>query len=371
MDPTLAEQQPIGTGHRIVDRHQPSVTVEYRKHPEFWAGDPFIERWHEPIIPEYANQYAQFTRGAITNFTPTARDVMLLQSDVPESVIIAHEIPQDTASIHKWGKFETDSRPWKDERVRIAFRQSIDYTSIAEFLSNKEAFEAAGIPVEVSMMTHSIHDPAFWLDPVKGELGDLSANYLFDLAAAKQLISAAGHEIVDLPYYVSGTEELPDAEQLVQDNLGSSGTFNVELIQVPRNEYRTIVNIDFAYAGVSSQNSGSENDVDYQLYRYYHTNRIGGVAFPDGRLDELAAAQRGEMDPEKRIVIMKDIQLYLAEKFFQNPGRSMYTLFSFRWPWLHNSNYANNNGSIGDIGGHPELGGHLHWLDADMPGRDG
>jgi hypothetical protein len=48
----------------------------------------------------------------------------------------------------------------------------------------------------------------------------------------------------------------------------------------------------------------------------------------------------------------------------------MYTTFSFRWPWLHNSTYANNNGGAGSIGGFPELGGHLHWLDETMPNRD-
>jgi hypothetical protein len=49
------------------------------------------------------------------------------------------------------------------------------------------------------------------------------------------------------------------------------------------------------------------------------------------------------------------------------PGRHLYTNFDFRWPWLHNIAY----GSPGSPPqGQPILGGHLQWLDPDMPGRN-
>src|SRR5688572_23531299 len=87
-DPDLARRVAIGTGFKILDKFQPSITHEYKKFPEYWGGDPFIDRWHFPIIPEYSNRYAQFVNGNITTFTPTARDVLQVAKDVPGAVII-------------------------------------------------------------------------------------------------------------------------------------------------------------------------------------------------------------------------------------------------------------------------------------------
>jgi hypothetical protein len=97
------------------------------------------------------------------------------------------------------------------------------------------------------------------------------------------------------------------------------------------------------------------------MYRDYHSSRVGGVAFPDAKVDAYADQQRNEVDYQKRLALIKEIELYLAERFLMNPGRNTFTTFSFRWPWLHNSNYSSGN---------PYFGGHLQWLDKDMPNRN-
>jgi peptide/nickel transport system substrate-binding protein len=374
-DPKLAEKTAIGTGYKILDKHQPSITVEYRKHPEYWGGDPFIDRWHEPIIPEYANRYAQFVQGNVTNFRPTARDVMLLKKDVPQAIIVAEEIPQIEVTRHKWGRQSPLQQPWKDERVRVALRRSINYTGIAEFLSNKKVFEGEGIPVEVSMMTHVMQNPAYWLNPEKNELGEFSQNYLFNLAEAKKLMTAAGFaEPVEIPFYVSqtATGQLTEEEVLVQNSLKEAGTFKPDFRLTPANEYRVNINVDGKYDGTQSQSGASGNDIDYVMFRDYHSSRVGGVAFPDPKMDQLAEAQRREADPVKRIQTIKDIQTYLAQKMYMNPGRSLYTVFSFRWPWVHNvgwgglSSYQTGRAPVSS----PDHGGHLYWLDKAMPNRD-
>jgi hypothetical protein len=62
--------------------------------------------------------------------------------------------------------------------------------------------------------------------------------------------------------------------------------------------------------------------------------------------------------------VIKEIQRYWAKVMPLPPGRHRYTEFAFRWPWLHNSNYAENRQS------NPDIGLHLHWLDPDMPNRE-
>jgi peptide/nickel transport system substrate-binding protein len=374
---TLAEQTAIGTGYKILDRHQPAITMEYRKNPDYWGGDPFIDRWHQPIIPEYSNRYAQFVRGNIMDFTPTARDVLLLHEDAPGAVIVAEQIPENSGTRMRFGLISPENQAWADPRVRIAFRRSIDFKSIGEFLSNKSSFDAAGIPVEVSPMTHLPQDPGYWLNPEKGDLGDLSANYLYDPAEAKKLTAAAGHNgPIPVPFYAVLTQgEIPEADQLVIDSMSRTGTVALDITRVPtaaeHNKYR----VNGLYDGLVPQ-SGSSDDADYFVFRDYHSqgNPNGRQAFPDPRIDQLGLAQRQELDLEKRRALLKEFQMFMAGWMATIPGRHLYTQFSFRWPWLRNNNYGTTYGNWVSQGsppdGFPVQGGHLHWLDPEMPDRD-
>jgi hypothetical protein len=89
----LARTVAIGTGHRILDNRQDSVAVDYRKNPDYWRGDPFIERWHYPIIPEYANRYAQFLAGHVALGTAMHEDgLRTLHARAPHDDAFEHEI---------------------------------------------------------------------------------------------------------------------------------------------------------------------------------------------------------------------------------------------------------------------------------------
>jgi ABC-type transport system substrate-binding protein len=372
-NPQQAEVLSVGTGYKILDKHQPAITMEYRKHKDYWGGDPFIERWHAPIIPEYANRYAQFVRGNIMDFTPTAQDVLLLHKDAPEAVVVAGSIwDEGNASKLAFGRRIPSSSPLADPRVRVAIRRSIDYKSIGEFLSNKEEFERNGIEVEVMPMTHLPHNPSYWLNPDKGELGAVSENYVFDPTEARRLITAAGHSVpVPLFYPVRLTQgqfETPD--QLVIDSMQKSGTLALDILRVPSApEYRKY-NIDREMDGLAGTQIGSgANEADYYITRDYSSFGPFGSenAFTHPRIDEIQIAQRREFDPEKRNAILKEFQRFTAEWMPAISGRHQFTNFSMRWPWLHNLNYG-ERGSPPE--GRPALGGHLHWLDPKMPGRD-
>src|SRR5688572_7887945 len=126
-DQNLAKSTSVGTGFKILDRHQASVTMEYRKHTEYWGGEPFIDRWHFPVIPEYANRYAQFVTGNIINFTPTSRDALGVAKDVPGAVIVASALADDHVSWFSFGRHDADIVPWKDPRVRVAIRRGLNF----------------------------------------------------------------------------------------------------------------------------------------------------------------------------------------------------------------------------------------------------
>jgi ABC-type transport system substrate-binding protein len=263
----------------------------------------------------------------------------------------------------------------------VAVRRSIDFLGIGKFLSNQAEFERNGIPVELTPMTHLPQSPGYWLNPEKNELGAVSANYLYDPAEAKKLTAAAGFtEPILLPYKVALSQgEISEDNLLVMDSLQASGAFILDIERVPtaaeHNKYR----IEGLFDGLIPQ-SGSTDDADYFVMREYHTDgRVGGrglqnQAYPDPRIDAIGEAQRSEIDRAKRNELLKDFQRLAAELMPAVPGRHLYTQFSFRWPWVHNLAYGTTVGNWPGGGspadGQPVLGGHLHWLDKDMPRRD-
>jgi ABC-type transport system substrate-binding protein len=371
-NPSLAQNTPIGTGYKILDRYDRAITFEYRKHKDYWGGEPFIDRWHAPIIPEYANRYSQFVSGNIMDFTPTAREVLLLAKDAPNAVIVANEIPYDVASRMRFGRQSPQNWPWADPRVRIAIRRSIDYKSIGEFLSNKEQFEAAGIDIEISPMSHLPQDPGYWLNPEKGELGKLSENYLYDPAEALKLTAAAGHrDPIVIPFYILlQAGEIAQEEQLVIDSLDRSSAIKLQVNRVASRPEHDRYRLYGEYDGLIPQ-GGSSHDPDYFITRDYHSKGRPATelqnVYPDARIDSIAEAQRRELDIDKRRQLLKDFQLLEAELMQGIPGRHLFTNFQFRWPWLRNINY----GEAGSPpAGRPVGGGHLHWLDPEMPNRE-
>jgi peptide/nickel transport system substrate-binding protein len=371
-NPGLAEVTCVGTGYKILDKNEPAITLEYRKHAAYWGGEPFIDRWHTPIIPEYSNRYAQFVRGNIMDFTPTAKDVLLLAKDAPDTVIVAQDIPDDNVTRMRFGSMSPAQQAWKDPRVRVAVRRSIDFKKIGEFLANQQQLEGAGIAIDVSPMTHLNHDPGFWLNPEAGELGALSGNYIYDPAEAKKLTAAAGFsQPIEMRFFVLPAEGIvPETEQLVMDSLAAAGAFKLNphfaQSETEQREYRTAgTTVD----GLIAQ-SGSTGEADRFIFRDYHSQGNmprGPQAFPDQRLDDLAVKQRSELDVEKRLQLLKDFQMLTAELMPTIPGRHLFTTLAFRWPWLHNLAY----GSTGSPPqGRPVAGGHLQWLSPDMPDRD-
>ncbi|MPZ49006.1 MAG: hypothetical protein GEU75_06805 [Dehalococcoidia bacterium] len=370
-NPDVARTNAIGTGFKILDKHQPAITLEYRKNAEYWGGDPFIERWHTPIIPEHANRYAQFVTGGIMDFAPTAREVLALAKDVPNAVIVADPPEQDRAARYLFGVLNPDGQPTVDPRVRIAIRRSVDFKSIGEFLGGKTAFETAGVPIEILPMTHVPQDPTYWLNPEKGELGNLSENFLYGPEEAKKLTAATGHSgLVPLTIAVQlARGEIPEYDQLVVDSLKASNTFDVKPIlsatSVEQNKYRLERDFDgMVWIG------GSNIEIDYLLARNYTTvaARDGKTAYGHVKTEAFLKAQRRELDFEKRMKIIRDLQLWFAEWFPSIPAQHLSTRYRFRWPWLHNSNWG---GSESPPTGRPHWGSHLNWLDADMPRRNG
>ncbi|MPZ49401.1 MAG: hypothetical protein GEU75_08920 [Dehalococcoidia bacterium] len=366
-DPELVATRLIGTNFRMVDKVQPSIVQEFKKWDGYWKGDPFIDRWHYPVIPEASNVYSQFVAQNIIGYTPTNQQALQLRQDAPDALLIGQEInPYDTPR-GVWGAHDLDTSPWKDPRVRIALHRAVDHEGIANFQGNKTAFEAVGVPIEVAFTTHAPREPEYWLDPRKGELGDASENYLHDVAAARKLVEAAGYPDgfeIDVWCLINSREE---RQNLMLDNwkrFENDTKIRVNPVWKVRAEYYENLVYSNTFKGVqcTSGGSGGATDVDYVMFNNYYSEGRAST-FPDPKIDEMVEAQRRELDPLKRAAIVKDWQKLVATLFPIQPTAHMFGTWDVEWAWLHNGNHRR-----GERGALPS---HVWWLDKSMPRRDG
>jgi ABC-type transport system substrate-binding protein len=355
-DGKLAATTPIGTNYRMIDKYQPSATQEYKRFDAYWQGKPYIERWHLPIIPEAANRYSQFMAKNIHSFIPKMPEALRVHQEAPEALMIAN-VQRDGIPRAIFGKWEANTAPWGDPRVRIAMHRVVNWPAILDFMSGKDKFAAAGIEVDTVFTTHVPAEPNYWLDPRKGELGAESENYLYNVAEAKKLAAAAGHPNgFELPLVAQTTSASSDVWTLYLDEVKKGGiaTLVPDLMQ-NRTAYLDRTTRTAEFKGMQWFSGGSvHGDVDYVLFRNYHSSGQAS-AYTSPKLDSLIDASRRAVSWEKRLPILKDIQIESARLWPAQLGEHGFADWRFEWPWLHNANQQE----------------YLYWLDADMPRRNG
>ena len=223
---------------------------------------------------------------------------------------------------------------------------------------------AAGIEVESGIPDARAGKPVYFLDPRKNELGEASKNYIYDVAEAKKMIAAAGYPDGFEMNYVQRTAN--NTTIVHKDQLAASGVVRLKEEQVTQLDYSTRIVYGALHKGlVASSVSGSAPDVDYLIFRNYHSKGPASN-YTDAKLDEIINNSRREMDPIKRAEHIKEFQRYVANTFNHLPGNHRFGGWRFEWPWLHNVNQV--RGSRNET-----LGGfsYLNWLDESMPRRNG
>jgi len=186
----------IGTGPQMFDRYVPSSTIDYKKHDQYWRqGKPYMDRFHYPIIVDYAQRYAQFVAGNIGVFAPTQDTIAQARKDVPTADM--YRVPVSRSNWIGWyGLKDFNNQPYRDPRVRQAISMMFDRDGFSGQFNNDDPLKKAGLPThEVKWQTAvSPGQGSYWLDPRKNELGDASKYWQFNIAEANKLLEAAGYK---------------------------------------------------------------------------------------------------------------------------------------------------------------------------------
>ena len=184
----------IGSGPWIMDRYDISQKFVYKRNPDYFVKDmPIMDGVEQAIIPEYANQMAQFQAGNVFNISPVANDVLPLRKQFGDLQWM------NRTGTTMWGVFfappEADpTGPQQDERFRWAVSYAIDRASLLELLYNTKALKEAGLAVETEWNNQvSVGmGKKWWLNPKSADMGAAAKYFEFNPAESKKLLSAMG-----------------------------------------------------------------------------------------------------------------------------------------------------------------------------------
>jgi ABC-type transport system substrate-binding protein len=339
-----------GSGPWRLQEWEPSVGYTYVRNPEWHMrpGQPFFETLEMPIITEIAQLRAQLQAGAIWNVVTGANgipatDVLDAKQETPALGLYDDGYPWGGPNHLSFGF--AAGNPFQDERVRRAMSMVIDRELWIGGNYNVDLFESAGLPMETRWNTHySADDAAYWLDPQGSELGEGAAYFQFNVEEATKLMRAAGHDsALAMPGQMSGNgnNQIASLHGMLQE----SGLFDISLVSLSSADYAaTVWNSTGNFEGIAmAQNMGVRGDIDQYLSTRWSPGGASGTQsmFPEvyswyQKAQDLITAQRQELDEEKRLGIIAEVQKELALQMPTVPYPGAANGFSVAWPRLAN-----------------------------------
>jgi peptide/nickel transport system substrate-binding protein len=352
----------IGTGGFILDRHVPSVSLHYRKNPDYYDKDAvYIDTLDMPIINQAANRDAQLKTGAIYAVGGladiAAENVLQYKKDEPRLNLYQFIAPNNNVSfIQRFGWLNNEGKkaPWLDVRVRQAMAMAIDRDSYIDAFSNITNFKKEGLDAEPLYHTSMGYIPGVTLNPNDKDFGPNAKYYKHDLAEAKKLMAAAG-----FPSGFSYTNHWPNFPGFGPNfpkQMAVIESFNQELgLKVTSDPIDYNLKYLPDYVTKRGQHEGvvvtlgavsSADPVDYFVWRYYSkAGATSGAIFGDQgsgdgagdpQVDSMIDKAKAEFDAKKQAAILGDLQKYLAEKQYAVTSPGLGTQYTLAWPAVKN-----------------------------------
>jgi len=300
----------IGSGPFIVKSYQKGVKIEFERNPDYYLkGQPYLD-------------------GVVIEITPdaTARLALLRSGKVDMGHMWGYMVPEEAKSLKQTNPemvmtpttvlgsgilyFRTDQPPFNDIRVRRALSLAIDRKGWNDSILYGEGCVDAG-PVPCALKDWKLE--ASKMDPAK-------AKYLvgYDPAEAKRLLAEAGFPngfttpMAHWPGYAPPWRTYYDLAAADLAKIGVTVEFKPE-------EYGKYISTTYLgkFEKMAMGPQAPGNEVDDWLYSGYFPEQPHNRSHvTDAELNKMLVAQRRELDPQKRLAIIHDIQRYLADKAY-------------------------------------------------------
>ncbi len=351
----------IGTGGFVLDKYSPSVSINYKRNPDYWnKQEPYADALEIPLVPEYASGLAQFKAGNVWVYPVQAQDILSVKKETPGIAMYQNITAAANPSAMigfgwlPYGSYQKS--PFLDMRVRQALAYSQDRDTFIDVFSNVSAFAKEGLPVDTFYFTAQAYVPDVWLDPKSKDFGPNGSQYSFNPAESKKLLTAAGFPNgIDVESkFINGSQFGLDHQKQVEvlDGWAKDVGFKVTAKPIDYNiEYLPkIVTAQGKFEGWAYRFGAatSGDPMDYYSWRFWSKAGAtsGSLGFDlngkgdqsgDPQVDALIEKGLLETDFEKRKAVIWDLQRYLAKMQYGVTRPGIATGFTLAWPAIGNA----------------------------------
>lgn len=317
----------VGSGPYQLDTAASQVGTRWiwRKNPTYWdAGKPHIDEVHNLILPEDSSAYPAFQTKQIDVLGAGGTNIRLAQAkDIERSTPGAVKYDYESAFPQDFF-IRVDKPPLDDVRVRRAIALTVDREEFMKvFQEGRGSLQVPGL-----YLGYFTQEETKQLQP-------------YDPQGAKRLLAEAG--------YPNGLEfEFSYPGNLYGDDYISQ--MQLLQAQLRKADIRLVFkNVD-AQTYISNRREGNYHvnllsgadakyDVDFPLTKFHARARSNYYGVKDPELTALIERQRGEVDPEKRRELIRQIGRTIVEKAY---GVGMYSQVNYYFWHSHLKNYAPN-----------------------------
>ncbi len=388
------KKQQIGTGAYLLDKWEPSVSINYKKNPDYWdKQSAWWDTIQYPVVPEYATQLASFKAGSLSTMAVQALDQVPTKKDVSALAMYPYLATGSNPLFQQrygWLPIGDKKSPFLDIRIRQALSMAVDRDSFIDQYANVSKFQAQGIDLKTYYSTAQGYLPGLTLDPRDtAKFGENSKYYTFNLSEAKKLFDAAksaygsdfpaidSHAVnaVFGPTYTTGTQIY---DQFARD-LGF--TINTVPIDYVKEYLPNFVTKQGQFSGILYGIGAvtSPHVIDFYVWKYYsksgETSGSLGYGGPDGSLgdksgdaqvDTLIEKGKATFDNTALAQVDSDLQKYLAKQQYAVSHAGWADSFIMAWPSVSNFDVWWNDSRTVQLG-IPSL--FTTWFDSSKPSK--
>lgn len=336
-------KQIIGSGPFVFDSYTPDVGVSLKKNPSYFEkGFPYVDQAKHAIIPDSAQELAQFTGGNLDILHLSQTDSGTAIKSNPN----AHVVKATGGGNHPlYFQMGDPSSPFQDIRLRRAVSLAIDRDAIGKAIYAGQY--QPGFSVNLSMGKWALHSDQL--------SADTQQYYKFNLDQAKQLVQAAGASNLNLkfawPLHAFETDFDTVAQTL--SNMLSALPWKITLVPLDYNKDFLAGGKGYLYGyfpGHTILYSGANpfGETDQYLYTYWHSQSAANAEhLHDTQLDALIDKARGTVDAEARRLAYLDAQKYIADKMYEVAGLPNGYTYTLTRPEVQNYNWSPETNSDG------------------------
>ncbi len=336
----------IGSGPFLFDTYTPDVAVTYKRNPEYFEqGLPYVDSVRYAIVPDYAQQLAQFTALQIDIVSPQRNDVAVLKQSRPNATYIT-AFGLGVGGFPLYFQMGDRASPFQDIRLRRAVSLALDRTALNTGLDGGEAQPAFAVPLGMGK----------WALKLDGLDSGTRQYFQYDLAQAKQLIQAAGASGSPFtlawppaygPTWKAAVEAYYNMLAKLPWKLGLA-TVDYSTVWMGGGHgmrYGYYPSDTIVFGGVSAY-----TEADEFIFNYYDSQSpINVDRLGDPKLDAMLDQERAVLDESERVSAMLDMQKYIAEQMYAVEGLPQVPTYTAVQPWVRNYNYSDTYGPGSEV----------------------